>query len=210
MGKHPDTCVSFGFSSSAPSCALNARRKISCAPHFSSARYGGARVHLETDRNAAFARLRETAGARSCARPPLALAPRGFDPSEMSAAEGVPAPARSPTASAESDSEATECSELGGEGGGRRRCGEATGDTISTLRGEDALSQSSTLAVGAAGAGRRGDTRRLPWSCRVLAVGAGGGGARRRFLLVGGAGDVSPAPRLVGGLAGFLSKPIHS
>ena len=76
------------------------------------ARYGGARVHLETDRNAAFARLRETAGARSCARPPLALAPRGFDPSAMSAAEGVPAPARSPTASAESDSEDSSDSEV--------------------------------------------------------------------------------------------------
>jgi hypothetical protein len=92
--------------------ALNCRRHSLRSAFELGARDGGARVHLETDRNEAFARLRGNAGARSCAHPPLALAPRGFDPSEMSAAEGVPARARSPTASAESDSEESSDSEV--------------------------------------------------------------------------------------------------
>ena len=92
--------------------ALNCRRHSLRSAFELGARDGGARVHLETDRNEAFARLRGNAGARSCAHPPLALAPRGFDPSEMSTAEGVPARARSPTASAESDSEESSDSEV--------------------------------------------------------------------------------------------------
>jgi len=113
MGKHPERAfLRESWSALRLAWALNCRRHSLRSAFELGARDGGARVHLETDRNEAFARLRGNAGARSCAHPPLALAPRGFDPSEMSAAEGVPARARSPTASAESDSEESSDSEV--------------------------------------------------------------------------------------------------